>query len=156
MPSKNHSIANKKLQMEMLVDKKIILPVQIQNALINSHLSSDKDGNIAIGKELKKNGTIFKSACSKQIKSVDSFIQLIDKSIGEIQCFVKSDNIYCVVEIYNLIKSYHHLNQIEPTRVYKIFPCSDIEEKLLYLKYIYSRIATVHIVTREPNIYERN
>lgn len=143
---------------QILRPNKQKLSIEIRNILIDSHVKTNKYGEFVVGYEFKKDGIIFKSAHSKATKSVDSFIRLNDNSIGEIECFIKSDHDHtvCVVKIYDLVKKHFHLNHVKPTKKYRVCECDDIAEQLIHLKYQYSRVAYVEIVTSEPNLFEGN
>jgi len=155
-PSKNELRMNQKSVIQILRCKEQNLPNPIQGILIDAGVMPNENGNYAVGYEFKQRGIIYKSEFSKQTQSVDSFIQLSDNSIGEIQYFINSDKNYCVVKTYDVVKKHFHLVQIAPTKNIRVYACEKIQAKRMYSKYTYSRVACVEIVTKEPNYYEGN
>lgn len=97
---------------------------------------------------------VFKSTASVRTKSIDYFVQIADGSIGSIEMFIQLEKPYVIVKKYEIIKEFHHHKQIKETEMYGLYSCEEIREKLIYLKYSYSNVSSIELVTLEPNKFE--
>lgn len=129
-----------------------------QEALLETINLKQTGAKYKIGYEMRWKKIVYKSIASTITKSVDNFIQLADGSIGSIEFFIQLDRAYAFVRKYIVIKSYNHLHQIQPslTERHQIIACDSIRQKLIYLKFIYSNVSFIEIITTEPNHFECN
>lgn len=107
-----------------------------------------------IGYEMRWKKQIFKSMASAKTKSIDYFVQIADGSIGAIEIFIQLEKPYVVIKKYEVIKEFHHHKQIKETKQYELHPYNEIREKLIYLKFSYSNVSFIELVTLEPNHFE--
>lgn len=114
--------------------------------------------NYKIGHEMFYKKQVFKSNLSVTTKSIDHFIELADESIGSIEFFIQIGIPYILVKKYDVIKSHSHLIQIQPNcnNVHQLLPYDSIHQKLIYLKFTFSKVSFIEIVTKEPNRFEGN
>lgn len=109
-----------------------------------------------IGYEMRWGKTVFKSTASVITKSIDYFVQLTDGTIGCIEYFIMQQKAHVIVREYEKIKFFGHLIQVKSTDKYKIHACDTIVQKLIYLKFNFSNVSCIEIVTNEPNLIECN
>lgn len=148
----------KKTGIEILCAKPRRIASELHSVLV-TQFSTAQTEDFIIGTEMRKNKTVYRSAMSAATKSIDSFVQMKSGSIGEIKCFVKHSNTaYILLKIYEIVKYHDHLEQVRPksTNKYEVCLCEDIQEQLIYLKFNYSGVAVVELVTKEPNFFECN
>lgn len=109
-----------------------------------------------IGYEIAFKKQVFKSSLSLVTKSIDNFVQLADNSMGSIEFFIQLSKPYA--KIYEVIKTCGHLKQVQSsgTNMHKLFDCDEIIEKLIYLKFTFSNVSFIEIITSEPNPFECN
>lgn len=109
-----------------------------------------------IGYEMSWKKQVFKSINSTATKSIDHFVQLTDGTIGAIQFFIQFEKPYVLMEEYRIVKVKNHLLQIEPNKPekYTIRAYDAIRSKLIYLKFDYSGVSFIEVVTIEPNPFE--
>lgn len=132
------------------------LLIMLRAAGCYSTLASEK---YIIGFEMKWKSQILKSISSIATKSVDFFIELYDGSIGIIEFFVICDEInYVVVRKYEVTAYIHHWHHVKRHHLneYVVVKPNQIREKLIYLRFDYSKVAYIEVVTKEPNPYEGN
>lgn len=111
-----------------------------------------------IGYEMSFRNEVFKSTVSVITKSIDCFVEIENGTIGSIEMFLQLEEPCVVVKNNEVVKTNNHLKQIQPSRnnVHQIFPCNSISQKLIYLKFKYSNVSFIEIVTTEPNHFEGN
>lgn len=61
-----------------------------------------------------------------------------------------------MIKKYNVLKTYNHLLQIQLNHeeTHRLYGYDSIRQKLIYLKYTFSNVSFIEIVTIEPNFYE--
>lgn len=95
----------------------------------------------------------YKSTMSPATKSIDHFLKI--KNCGAIACakfYVKAnDNIYVLVQLYNIREKSYHLSRIESSDQFELYAVTQIECKLIYMKF-----GCFEIVAAEPNRYENS
>lgn len=130
-----------------------------QKAILNA-ADSGKETDICygIGYEMSWKNVKYKSTASPKTKSIDYFIQLFDGTIASIEYFINLEKPYAVVRRYDVVKSHGHLIQVKPSheRTHQLFTCDSIQQKLIYLKFDFSNVSFIEIVTSEPNPFECN
>lgn len=134
-------------------------PIEEKNisSLINaSYPNMSIAGKYQIGYEMRWRSEVLKSVKSSISKSVDRFIQLKDGTVGEVQLFIQFDKPYVVIKVYKVVKTNHHLFQIAPGQPEKYVICAHdaVRHKLIYLRFNYSNVAFIEVVTLEPNTFE--
>lgn len=118
--------------------------------LIGYGLIPSPNNGFEISHSCKINRDVYTSLKSPITKSIDYFLQINKSTIGCAQLYVKSDNIiYVLLKIYEVIDKHHHLNRIRATEQYNVFKCSEIDCKLIYMKF-----GTFEIIAKEPNFFE--
>lgn len=129
-----------------------------QMQLLESIEWTQKSAEYSIGYEIRWKKNVYKSVKSVVTKAIDHFIQLADGSIGAIECFIQLDKAYAFVRKYVVIKSHNHLHQIQhnQTEPHQIIACDSIKQKVIYLKFDYSNVSFIEIITTEPNHFECN
>lgn len=130
----------------------------ISNILNNFGICcSSSSGEYSIGYEMKFKTQVLKSVNSCSTKSVDFFVEMKDGTFGIIEFFVIDKGIdYLLLRKYEEICSHHHLKQVRRavSMDYAVAKCDQIKEKLIFLKFEYSKVAYIEIMTKEPNFYE--
>lgn len=118
-----------------------------KNILIEC-LPNDK---FEFGHACKIKKEIYKSTKSPVTKSIDHFIQMKNsEDIGSATLYVNNNGkIYVLVKLYEIIEKHQHLIRIKATEQYKVFAASQIESKLIYMKF-----GSFEIVAKEPNVFE--
>lgn len=118
----------------------------------------DADNQYEIGHEMSWKNQVFKSTSSKITKSIDYFVELVDHSVVSIDSFIQLNGVpHVFVKNYDILKTYNHLKSIKVSQNdYRLISYESIHRKLIYLKYTYSRVSQIEIVTNEPNRYEGN
>lgn len=96
-------------------------------------------------------GTKFTSKFSKEVSTIDYFVQFKNEEVGSIIFFFVSDpEVYVFVEIYAKKETEGHLTLIETTNKKAVFNVEAIQSKLIYMY-----ITKKEIVTKIPNKYEK-
>lgn len=152
---------NEDISMQILRLKLKELPKNFESILTTSEFHKLPNQKYHIGYELKFKRQVFKSCASIITKSVDYFVEMCDGTMGMIEFFFMVEGInYLILKQYEVIIIDGHFKKVKPTKneqggeEHKVFKCTDILRKLIYLKFTYSMISTAEIVTMEPNHYE--
>lgn len=88
---------------------------------------------------------------SKEISTVDFFVEFRSKEIGAIKYYIAENKItYAFAEMYIIIGSNDHFTEIQRTNINKLFNVKEISKKMLFLK-----VGKKEIVTSIPNKYEK-
>lgn len=96
-------------------------------------------------------GRKYTSVQSKEIASLDYFVELTSGKIGQvIFYFVHESIIYGLLQSYEIIEQIDHFYVVKSTGVRTVFLVSNIRKKLIYMKIINNEI-----VTSVPNRYEK-
>lgn len=146
---------NEKRTMQILRGKPKCISIEFEHVLTASGLSSPNH-IYHIGYEMSFKSEVLKSVSSALTKSVDFFTQLNNGIIGAIELFIKAETDYLLLQKYDIIEEFDHLKQVQPSGEYQISKCDEIKQKMIYLKFNYSRVSFIEIVTLEPNFFETN
>lgn len=111
-----------------------------------------------IGYEMFWRNHIYKSTAGVVTKSIDYFIKVTDGTTGCIEYFIELTKPCTVVKKYDVVKNYSHLIQVQPSheKTHELYACDLIQQKLIYLKFTFSNVAFIEIITTEPNSFEGN
>lgn len=91
--------------------------------------------DIRIGCRLKLNGQTFTSLLSRETKSADFFLTMHDGTIGIAEFYFKlNGHCHVFLNIYEIDYVHHHLKEVKKSNFSRIYPCNNIQNKLLYLK----------------------
>lgn len=91
------------------------------------------------------------SIYSRKISTIDYFIKLVSGEIGEVNFFITENQVnYVFAHMYEKVESTDHIDQIQPTKINKIFKTDDILHKMIYMK-----IGKNEFVTSIPNRFEK-
>lgn len=130
--------------------KLIELPSHIAALLLTRDIKPTNGRKFFAGDAVKINLFRYKSINSKETKSVDHFVEIKDGTIGSVYIYIKFENqIYLVLQEYDIIEISYHLRKIKPLQNFKIYSLNDIACKILYMKF-----STTEFVTKEPNRFE--
>lgn len=106
---------------------------------------------LTIYKSVILRGTKFSSTYSKEISTIDYFIQLQDGSFSSIQFFTIFDStLYAFINMYEIIDRKDHFINVQSSEIKKIIKMSDIHSKAIYLK-----VGRKEFVTVFSNKYEK-
>lgn len=120
----------------MLRVKELVLPDFISNLLLGEGMSPTYDNKYISSDSIKINSQNFKSVGSPVTKSIDHFVQLRNAEIGCNHKYVKNHGqIHVIFQKYDTIERMYHLMRIKQTEQYKVYPCSEIHCKLLYMEF---------------------
>lgn len=130
--------------------------IEQENILSLINIGTQTIEKYKIGYEMSWKKQVLKSIKSTITKSIDYFVQLTDGTIGSIQLFIQFDKPYVLIREYKVVKTKHHLLQIEPSKPekYAIHSHDAVRVKLIYLRFDYSRVSFIEAVTLEPNHFE--
>lgn len=97
-------------------------------------------------------GTKFTSLISKEISTIDYFVELRTGEIGSIHYYLYINDIaYAFIQLYNVSESHGHLKEIYPLSTKIIINVNLIERKLMYIK-----VSTMQaVVVSIPNNFEK-
>lgn len=139
------------------IKEQIVNPIH-EYALATARINVEPNKMLKIGYEMRWKKEVYKSSLSVTTKSVDNFIQMDNGTIGMIEFFFEADKPYVMIKKYERMKIYNHLVQVQPhkTDIFGVYRCDSIHRKLIYLKYTYSNVAFIEIITIEPNPFEGN
>lgn len=110
-------------------------------------------GLLIIYKNVFMKGKKLSSKNSKEISTIDYFVQLIDGQIACIQFFtVLNSKLYLLVDIYetDTVNSIDHFIKVELKGLRKVIGMTDISKKMIFLKF-----GRNEYVTAIPNRYEK-
>lgn len=97
-------------------------------------------------------GTKYKSKQSKEISTIDFFVQLKNNCFGAVCYYVTSDLLlYAVIDMYETIDTCDHILEVKISSNKTIVNVHDISKKLLFLKYGHREYLTAF-----PNNYEKS
>lgn len=92
-----------------------------------------------------------KSIHSQKVSTIDYFIKLNSGDIGSVNFFLNEDQVtYVFAQMYERVESTDHIDQIQPTKINKLFKIDDIFCKMIYMK-----IGKNEFVTSVPNRFEK-
>lgn len=126
------------------------MPEEIATILQQNQIKPSEGKKFFVGNAIKIKTQHLKSIKSKETKSIDHFIEMKDSTIGCVYVYVKFENdIYLVLNEYDVIETSHHLKKIKPLHNLKIYSLKDVSCKLLYMKF-----SNTESVAKEPNHFE--
>lgn len=97
-----------------------------------------------VSDSIKIKNQTFKSDKSKATNSIDRYMEMRDGLIGCATKYVKFKNdFYILFEEFDVTEEFYHLKRVKSTGKIKVYSCSDINAKLLYMKF-----GSFEIVTR--------
>lgn len=97
-------------------------------------------------------GNKFTSIKSKEIASIDYFVELKHGEIGQVRFyFIKDLTIYGLLETYIIIQKVDQFCIVTPACLRTVFKVSEIDKKLIYMKF-----GGTEVVTSLPNKYEKS
>lgn len=152
------SISHHEKEPNILRLKPRYLSTEYEQVILDSNISFQPGHRYQIGYEMRWKNQVFKSTSSTITKSIDYFVQTMDGKIGAIEIFLQLSKPYVLIRIYDVIKTYNHLKQVRPsqTEKYRVYACDEIRRKVMYLKFTYSKVSCIEIITVEPNPFEGN
>lgn len=119
---------------------------------MNEYGISSSAEPIDVYKSIKLRGATYTSKLSKEISTVDYFIETKNERIGAIKFYVVSDYIvYALMQVYEIINKMDHFLFVKPTESNEVITISDISEKALFIK-----IGRKEIITFIPNKFEKS
>lgn len=110
------------------------------------------DSNIlSVHRFISFGATKITSLKSKEVSTVDFFVELATGEIGIVHFYVvDNDHALALIEIYQVIETTDHLKVIQSTKINKFFDVNKIKQKMLYMK-----IEKSEIVCTVPNRFEK-
>lgn len=139
----------KEIKAKFSVGQKAFITLSPQEIETMSNFVSET--KLEIYKFVTISGKTYTSIKSKEIASVDYFVELTDGKTGQINFnFVNGFIIYGLLELYEAIEQFDHFHIVEPTGVSAVFVVSNIKKKLIYMK-----IGNKEITSSVPNRYEK-
>lgn len=132
--------------------KRLIRINASEYALFAKHkLKISENGYLTVYRSAVFRNTKFTCELSKEISTIDYFVQISDKIYGAVRFYTAIDfNLYAMINIYNVIETIHHFKKIQRTDIIQVIKMNEIKEKLLYLK-----IGRDEYITSFPNKYEK-
>lgn len=123
---------------------------QYKNVLIlNGIIGSNEVNSIQIWRRMSLKNHIYTSIKATETKSIDYFVELKNGKMGKIWFFVQKQSVpHFLLHIYENNFRNHHWIEVKDKNYFEMYPCTYIEEKLLYFK-----VGSIEYVTREPNTY---
>lgn len=120
--------------------------------LSNFGCQSDRNrGMQTVYRFVLNHGMKFTSQLSKEIATIDYFVELKNGTIGAVKFyFVNELIIYGFMDKYEKIDHLDQFNIIRPSGAHSIFEVCQIEKKLIYMK-----MNNKEIITSIPNRYEK-
>lgn len=104
-----------------------------------------------IYKSVNISGKKYTSKKSKEIKSIDYFVELSDGKFGIVNFyFVHDFVIYGLLDLYELVEQLDHLSVVKSADNNEVFEISELKRKLIYM-----RIGNKEIITSIPNRFEK-
>lgn len=136
-------------EIRMIRPKEMKISENERKIIFESGVKSCSDVLI-VSDSINLRGHLFKSIRSIKTKSIDHFIQMKNGDIGAVQMYIQlSGNLYVILICYEIVEREHHLLRIKPNDQFKIYLCSEICSKLIYMKF-----GCFEIVSKEPNFFE--
>lgn len=134
---------------QLMRGKNTELPEAVGQALQSRNINSTNNIFFA-GDAVNFKTQHFKSRKSNETKSVDYFMEMCDGQIGSVYIYVKyEDQIYVVLEQYNVIEKNFHIRKVKKCESYKVYLFDEIANKMLFLKFPHAEV-----LTKEPNYFE--
>lgn len=133
--------------------KKIILESQLsltERNFLQEYFQS-KYCSLIFSDSIELKGHTYKSLKSPKTKSIDHFIQMKGtKEMGCAKLFFESEGtLFVMIGLYKTVEKHYHLTRVMPSEQYKVFPTTQIECKLIFMKF-----GIFEIVAAEPNYFE--
>lgn len=133
------------------------ISTEYEHIFANSGLQLVNDQKYIIGYEMCMNNEVYKSVSSTITKSIDYFIETLNGGLGVIEMFIQFNQCeYALIRKYEVLKQHDHLKIVQQTEDYIVIKCIEIRKKLIYLKFCYSRVSNIELVSMEPNCFESN
>lgn len=121
------------------------------NLFVQHNLKIAENGFLTVYRCVVHRGIKFTSELSKEISTVDYFVQLSDEIFGAVRFYTVIDlNVYAVIIIYNVVETIKHFSKIERTDTMQLIKMTDIKAKLLYFKF-----SRDEYITNFPNKFEK-
>lgn len=119
--------------------------------LTTKSIETNSNNFLTIYTEVIIHGIKYKSKQSKNISTIDFFVQLKNHSFGSICYFVVFDlDLYALIDMYEIYDTCDHILEVKPAYTKTIVNVLDISKKLLFLKYGHREYLTAF-----PNNYEK-
>lgn len=102
-----------------------------------------------IWRRIRIKNITYTSMKARETKSIDYFVKMNDGKMGKILFFVQNNSVpHLLLNTFESSFKNHHWTEITDEKCYSLYPCSEINEKMLYFK-----IGSIEFVTQEPNTY---
>lgn len=147
------SLKNSSNEKSVQISGKTNIRISLEEKSILNEFGFNFDSDIlTIYKVFTLRGTKFSSLKSKEISTVDYFVELRTGEIGSILYHLYiNDMAYAFVQLYNVSESHDHLKKIYPLSKKIIINVNLIERKLMYIK-----VSTMQaVVVSIPNNFEK-
>lgn len=111
----------------------------------------EREQYLKVHNDIILRGSKFTSKMSREISTIDYFVQLKSGTVGSVCYYFSFDSIlYACIDVYEIVEKFDHFIQIMPGKQKKLLKIIDFDSKLLYLKY-----GLREFVTRLANKYEK-
>lgn len=114
-------------------------------------IKAQSENFIMIYADVTLHGVKYKSKQSKEITTIDYFVQLKNNSFGAVCYYLESDlDLYALIDMYEIIDTCDHILEVKRGSTKTIVNVHDISKKLLFLKY-----GQREYLTAFPNNFEK-
>lgn len=145
--------SDSKNAVEFAIGKKKTIKISAAESqlLMEEGIHTDTASSLTIHTDIVLRGVKYTTLESREISTIDFFIQLKDDSFAAIKYFIVREFIlYALVSVYENDYTHDHFTEIRKTDVQKIIRMPDISKKALYIKF-----GQREFVTTFPNRYEK-
>lgn len=151
------------LSMSVEIEKKSNVKVHGKQKIGINQLSKDEQyvlrdfdslnetGYLTIYKSVEVHEEKYTSINSREVATIDYVVKTKQNAICSIKYFfVYRNTLYAMIELFKIVGTTDHLNEVELSGKFEAIPFSEIEEKLIYMN-----IRNENIVSSIPNDYEK-
>lgn len=130
--------------------RKIIdIESQYKDILLSNCVIPSEQKSFQIWRRIHMKNQTFTSLKATETKSIDYFVRMKNGKMGKVVFFFEKNSVvHLLLNTYELNFKNHHWLEITDEKCFAAYPCTDIDEKLLYFK-----IGSIEYVTQEPNTF---
>lgn len=136
-------------QPHLLQPKLIKIEPKYGNVLKNSGIIGCEQTLFKIFCRMRLKAYTYTSTQAIETKSIDYFVKMKSGNMGKIAFFFERDSsVYLLIQLFTANFQNYHLLEVTDANRFMVYPCAEIQEKLLYFK-----IGSIEYVTKEPNTF---
>lgn len=114
--------------------KQIVIDLHLKEILSTNSIQLRENEQFIVYRRLKQDGQTYTSKISTVTKSADYFLKMSDNAIGTAEFFFKNNKqCFVLLNNYEIVYRHHHISEVKPLKSQSIYPCKNIEKKLLFL-----------------------